>query len=41
MIVYTGSLQDTRELVQFVRRESGRLRALRKLIVTHEKTVVR
>ena len=41
MIVYKGSLDDTRELVQFLRRESDKLRSLRKLIITREKTVVR
>jgi hypothetical protein len=41
MVVYTGPLDDSAELIQFVRRESARLRALRKLIVSREKTVVR
>ena len=41
MIVYTGPLADSRELIQFVRRESMNLRALRKLVITPEKTVVR
>ena len=41
MIVYTGSLDDTRELIQFVRRESDKMRSLRKLTVTREKTIVR
>ena len=40
-IVYTGSVDDTGELVQFVRRETANLRALRKLIISPEKTVVR
>ena len=40
MIVYTGSLTDAHELAQFFRRESANLRALRKLIVSREKTVV-
>jgi hypothetical protein len=41
MVVYTGPLDDSRELVQFVRRESAGMRSLRKLIVSREKTVVR
>src|SRR5438105_4072407 len=41
MIVYTGPLDDSRALVQFVRRESANMRALRKLIVSREKTFVR
>ena len=41
MIVYTGPLDDARQLVQFFRRESGNMRSLRKLIVSREKTVVR
>ncbi|HYW42585.1 MAG TPA: hypothetical protein VE959_06990 [Bryobacteraceae bacterium] len=40
MIVYTGSVEDTRELIQFFRRESAKLRALRNLIVSRDKTVV-
>ena len=41
MILYTGSLDDANALVQFVRRETGNMRSLRKLIVSPEKTVVR
>jgi len=41
MIVYTGSLADSAAMVQFVRRETGNLRSLRKLIVSRERTVVR
>jgi len=41
MIVYTGSLEDSGELIQFFRRESANLRILRRLIVSREKTVVR
>jgi hypothetical protein len=40
MIVYSGSVQDSGELIQFFRREVDKLRALRKLIVNAEKTVV-
>jgi hypothetical protein len=41
VVVYTGSIEDSRELVQFFRRETSNLRALRKLVVSREKTVVR
>ena len=40
MVVYTGPLEDTHALIQFFRREAAKLRILRKLIVTREKTVV-
>lgn len=40
MIVYNGSLEDSVELIQFFRREADRLKALRKLVVNREKTVV-
>ncbi|HEY1337442.1 MAG TPA: hypothetical protein VGF59_08025 [Bryobacteraceae bacterium] len=38
MIVYTGSLADSGELIQFVRRAP--LRSLRKLTISPEKTVL-
>ena len=41
MIVYTGSLEDPDELIQFFRREAANLRILRRLIVSRDKTVVR
>jgi hypothetical protein len=41
MIAYTGSLEDCHELIQFFRREAAKLREMRKLIVSREKTVVR
>jgi hypothetical protein len=41
MIVYTGPLEDSRELIQFFRREAANLRILRRLIVSRDKTVVR
>ena len=41
MIVYTGSLEYSGELIQFFRRESANLRILRRLVVSREKTVVR
>jgi hypothetical protein len=40
MIVYTGSVEDSSELIQFFRREVGKLKALRKLVVNTEKTIV-
>ena len=40
MIVYSGSIENSTEVIQFFRREAGKLRALRKLIVSREKTVV-
>jgi hypothetical protein len=40
MIVYNGSMEDTRELIQFFRREFGNLKALRKIVVSSEKTVI-
>jgi hypothetical protein len=41
MIVYTGSLEDSGELIQFFRREAANLRILRRLVVSRDKTVVR
>src|SRR5262249_55691099 len=41
MIVYTGSVDDAHELVQFFRREADKLRALKKVVVSLEKTVVK
>ncbi len=40
MIIYGGTLEDSREVIQFFRREVDKLRALRKLVVNREKTVV-
>jgi hypothetical protein len=40
MIIYTGPVEDAHELIQFFRREVGKLKALRKLVVNSEKTVV-
>ena len=40
MIVYSGSVEDPREVIQFFRREVGKLKALRKLVVNGEKTIV-
>jgi hypothetical protein len=40
MIVYPGSVADAHELIQFFRREVGRMKALRKIVIDREKTVV-
>ena len=40
MLLYTGSVDDSREVIQFFRREVDKLRALRKLVVNGEKTIV-
>jgi len=40
MIVYSGSVDDAHEVIQFFRREVDKLKALRKLVVNHEKTIV-
>ena len=41
MVVYTGSVEDAHELIQFFRREAAKLRILRKLTISTEKTVVK
>src|SRR5262245_28741562 len=40
MVVYKGSLEDPREVIQFFRSEAAKLRNLRKLVVSREKTIV-
>lgn len=40
MIVYNGSIDNVPELILFFRREAANLRALRKLVISREKTVV-
>src|SRR5262249_5944615 len=40
MIVYSGSIDDSSELIQFFRREVGQMKALRRIIVNTEKTVI-
>ena len=40
MIVYSGSVEDAAQLIQFFRREADGLRALRKVIISPEKTRV-
>jgi hypothetical protein len=40
MIVYPGSVDDPYEVVQFLRREADKLRALRKIVISPQKTVI-
>jgi len=40
MIVYSGSPDDSHLLIQFFRREARKLRILRRVIVSHEKTLI-
>jgi hypothetical protein len=40
MIVYSGPADNATEVIQFFRREAGKLRALRKLVISREKTVI-
>ena len=40
MVAYAGSPNDTHELIQWLRREMTHLRALRRLRISREKTVV-
>jgi hypothetical protein len=40
MILYIGSVEDAHELIQFFRREVGKLKALRKIVISREKTVI-
>ncbi len=40
MIVYPGPIEDSHELIQFFRREVDKLKALRKIVINKEKTVV-
>jgi hypothetical protein len=40
MPIYHGPPDDSHELIQFVRRETDRLRALRKVVISRQKTVV-
>ena len=40
MIRYSGPVENSPELIQFFRREVGKLKALRKLIIDPTKTVV-
>jgi hypothetical protein len=40
MPTYTGPVDDTRALIQFFRNEAAKLRNLRKLVISREKTIV-
>jgi hypothetical protein len=40
VIVYSGSIEDSGEMIQFFRREVGNMKALRKLVVNSEKTII-
>jgi hypothetical protein len=40
MVTYTGSLADTHTVLVFFRNEAAKLRNLKKLIITREKTTV-
>ena len=40
MIVYSDRVEDTHTLIQFFRRQAPNLRALRRLVVSKDKTVV-
>src|SRR5262245_12360140 len=40
MIVYSGPVEDSHLLIQFFRREAPKLKILRRLIVSEDKTVV-
>lgn len=40
MVVYDGSVEDARGLIQFFRREADQLKALRKVVIDRTRTVV-
>jgi hypothetical protein len=40
MITYAGPLDDSRELIQFLRREMDKLRSLRKVVISLKETIV-
>ena len=40
MVVYSGSLEDAHELIQFFRVNAAKLRNLRRIVITIEKTTV-
>ena len=40
MVIYTGSLEDPRELILFFRNEAAKLRILRRIVISRERTVV-
>jgi hypothetical protein len=41
MIVYDGSIEDSHSVIQFLRHEADKLRALRRIIISPEKTVIK
>jgi hypothetical protein len=41
MITYPGSIDDSHELIQFLRREADKMRALKKVVVSRERTVIK
>ena len=40
MLVYKGSIEDSHAVIQFLRHEADKLRTLRKVVISPEKTVV-
>ncbi len=40
MLIYEGSIQDPHAVIQFLRHEADKLRTLRKVVISPEKTVV-
>jgi hypothetical protein len=40
MLVYQGSVDDGHAVIQFLRHESDKLRALRRVVISPEKTVI-
>jgi hypothetical protein len=40
MVTYSGSLEDAHELIQFFRATAAKLRNLRRIIISSEKTIV-
>ena len=38
--MYPGSVEDSAAMIQFFRREVGKLKALRKIVINSEKTVI-
>lgn len=40
MLVYDGSVEDSEAVIQFLRHEADKLRALRRIVISPEKTVI-
>jgi hypothetical protein len=40
MIVYTGPIEDSAQMIQFFRREVGAMKALRRVVIDSAKTVI-